>query len=176
LGLCEDKDLPDKGAVISLLRDVVGDRTYIQPAREILFPYRDEIIQLIEDSEYKLRPKIAFEVICTRHDLYERVSYSSFKRFYRIHCLNELSVKTTCRIETPPGQIAQIDYAKMGLLYDPIQKKRRSVYAFISTLSYSRHKYVEFVFKQDAKSFVRSHVNMMYYFNSLENSKRFMQL
>lgn len=167
LGLCEDKDLPDKDAVISLLRDVVGDRTYIQPAREVLFPYRDEIIQLIEDSEYKLRPKIAFEVICTRHDLYERVSYSSFKRFYRIHCLNELSVKTTCRIETPPGQIAQIDYAKMGLLYDPIQKKRRSVYAFISTLSYSRHKYVEFVFKQDAKSFVRSHVNMMYYFNGV---------
>ncbi len=102
LGLCEDKDLPDKDAVISLLRDVVGDRTYIQPAREILFPYRDEIIQLVEESEYKLRPKIAFEVICTRHDLYKSVSYSSFKRFYRIRCLNELSVKTTCRIETPP--------------------------------------------------------------------------
>jgi len=167
LGLTEDKELPDRDVVISLLRGIVKDRTYIQPSREILFPYRDELIQLIEDSEYKLRPKIAFEVICTRHDLYEKVSYSSFKRFYRRHCQDGLSVKTTCRIETPAGRVVQIDYAKMGLLYDPIQKRRRSVYAFIATLSYSRHKYVEFVFKQDAKSFVRSHVNMMNYFNGV---------
>jgi transposase len=113
LGLNENKDLPDKDAVISLLRNVAGDRTYIQPAREILLPYRDEIIQLVEESEYKLRPKIAFEVICTRHDLYE------------------------------------------------------SVYAFIATLAFSRHKYVDFVFKQDQKSFVRSHVNMMIFFNGV---------
>ena len=47
------------------------------------------------------------------------------------------------------------------------QKKRRSVYAFIATLSFSRHKYVDFVWKQGQKSFVRSHVNMMYNFNGV---------
>jgi transposase len=167
LGLSEDKDLPDKEDITSLLKGVVNERTYVQPAREILFLYRDEIIDLIVNSEYKLLPKIAFEVICTKHDLFEKVSYSSFKRFFRIQCQNGSSVKTTCRIETPPGRIVQIDYAKMGLLYDRLTDKRRTVYAFIATLSFSRHKYVEFVFKQDAKSFVRSHINMMHHFNGV---------
>jgi hypothetical protein len=167
LGLNESNILPDKDYVLSLLKGVVNDRTYIQPVRGILFPYREEIINLIENSEYKLKPKIAFEVICTKHDLFDKVSYSSFKRFFRIHCQNGLAVKTTCRIETPPGRMVQIDYGKMGLLYDRLTDKRRTVYAFIGTLSFSRHKYVEFVFKQDTKSFVRSHINMMHYFNGI---------
>jgi len=118
LGLNENQDLPDKEAIMSLLKDSVKDRTFIQPAREILFPYRDEIIRLIENSEYRLRPKIANEVICTRHDLYEKASYSSFKRFYRTSCQIGTTGKTTCRIETPPGRNAQLDYAKMDILYD----------------------------------------------------------
>jgi transposase len=167
LGLNADKELPDKETVLSLLKDIVKDRIYTQPAREILKPYHDEILKFIENTEYKLRPKIAFEVICQRHDLYGKVSYSSFKRFYSIHCQTGTSSKATCQIQTPPGRTVQIDYAKMGLLYDPIQKRRRSVYAFIATLSYSRHKYVDFVFKQDQKSFVRSHINMMNFFNGV---------
>jgi len=167
LGLNENQDLPDKEAVMALLKDSVKDRTFIQPAREILFPYRDEIIRLIENSEYRLCPKIAYEVICARHDLYKKASYSSFKRFYRTHCQIGIAGKTTCRIETPPGRSVQIDYAKMGFLYDQVTRQNRSVYAFITTLSFSRHKYTEFVFKQDAKSFVRSNINMMNDFNGV---------
>jgi transposase len=167
LGLKEGSDLPDRELVLSLLKGVVNERTYLQPAREILSPYRDEIRDLIKNSEYKLKPKIAFEVICTKHDLFEKVSYSSFKRFFRVHCQDGSSVKTTCRIETPPGRMVQIDYAKMGLLYDRLTDKKRTVYAFIGTLTFSRHKYVEFVFKQDAKSFVRSNVNMIHNFNGI---------
>jgi transposase len=96
-----------------------------------------------------------------------KVSYSSFKRFYRTHCQKQLSSESTCRIETPPGRIVQIDYAKMGLLYDTMRKRNRSVYAFIATLGNSRHKYIEFVYKQDQKSFVRSHVTMMHYSNGV---------
>jgi transposase len=167
LGLNDRADLPDKETVMTLLKDAVKDRTFMQPAREILFPYRDEIIQLIEDSEYRLRPKIAYEVICSRHNLHDKASYSSFKRFYRTHCQIGPAGKTTCRIETPPGRNAQLDYAKVGILYDQATKQNRSVYAFITTLAFSRHKYVEFVYKQDAKSFVRSNINMMNDFNGV---------
>ncbi len=37
---------------------------------------------------------------------------------------------------------------------------KKTVYAFIATASYSRHKYVEFVFSQDQKNFIASHVGM----------------
>ncbi|MBN1349266.1 transposase [candidate division KSB1 bacterium] len=66
-----------------------------------------------------------------------------------------------------PGSEVQIDYAKMGLLYDPLSMKRKTVYAFIATLSHSRHKYVEFVYRQDQVSFVSSNVKMLEFFGGV---------
>ncbi|MHB8931079.1 MAG: hypothetical protein ACYC5R_10840 [Melioribacteraceae bacterium] len=66
--------------------------------------------------------------------------------------------QTTCRLEYAPGNQIQIDYAKVGTVIDPLSGKRKTVYAFIGTLSYSRHKYVEFVYSQNQQSFVNSHV------------------
>ncbi|GBD91478.1 integrase core domain protein [bacterium BMS3Abin04] len=61
----------------------------------------------------------------------------------------------------------QVDYVKVGLLFDPVTEKRRTVYSFIGTLSYSRHKYVEIVYSQDQKSFVESHVRMFKFFGGV---------
>src|SRR5690625_128499 len=55
----------------------------------------------------------------------------------------------------------------MGLLYDPITKRRRKVYAFIATLSWSRYKFVEFTWSQDQRSFVGSHVRMAAFFGGI---------
>lgn len=48
----------------------------------------------------------------------------------------------------------------MGLLYDPDVGRNRVVYGFIGTLSWSRYKYVEFVWGQDQNIFVGSHIKM----------------
>ena len=50
------------------------------------------------------------------------------------------------------------------MITGPNLDKRKTVYAFIGTLAYSRHKYIEFVFSQNQKSFVWSHINMFNYF------------
>ena len=61
-----------------------------------------------------------------------------------------LNVKEiTCRIETDPGDVMQVDYFKAGLLYDPAEGRMRMIYGFIATLSYSLHKFIEFVFRQN---------------------------
>jgi len=70
------------------------------------------------------------------------------------------TTRATWRHETPPGLQTQIDYGKMGLLKDPESGRNRVVHAFIGTLSWSRYKYVEFVWGQDQQSFVRSHIKM----------------
>jgi transposase len=157
--------LPSKQHLTELLQDIVATNNRPGVAQQILTPYLDEITKLINDRNNPLKPKIAFEVMCERHDL--AVSYSSFKRFVRANQITISPHTSTCRIEVAPGSEVQVDYAKMGLLYDPLTRKNRTVFAFIATLSCSRYKYVEFVYKQDQQSFVASHVHMFESFNGV---------
>lgn len=135
--------------------------------QEILAPFTEEISLLINDPINSLKPKTAFEVISYRHDLQDKVSYSSFKRFIRKNKLQIIKDRTTCRLEVEAGSQLQIDYAKVGTLNDPHTGKRKTVYAFIGTLSYCRYKYVEFVFSQNQQSFVNSHVKMFHFFGGI---------
>jgi len=166
-GLDFDQPLPAKKHVLNLFHDAGVKHQRPRPAQELLQPFLAEISGLVNDKHHSLRPKIAFEVICQRHDLNDKVSYSSFKRFVRKHSLAVSPQKVTCRIEVEAGQEIQIDYAKVGLLYDPLTGKRRTVYAFIATLSHSRHKFVEFVYKQHQQSFIASHIRMFDYFGGV---------
>lgn len=166
-GLDFDQPLPPKEYVQDLFQKVVAEHQRPRPAQELLQPFLSEISELVKDKHHPLKPKTTFEVICQRHDLNGKVSYSSFKRFVRKNSIIVLPDKATCRIEVEPGQEVQIDYGKMGLLYDPFTGKRRTVYAFIATLSYSRHKFVEFVYKQNQCSFTASHIHMFDYFSGV---------
>jgi len=133
----------------------------------MLEAFLPEITDLVNDKYNSLKPKIAFEVICEKHDITGKVSYSSFKNLVRNHQIVIHPEKSTCRIEVAPGSQIQIDYGKVGLLFDAKSNKKRAVYAFIATLSHSRHKYVEFTFKQDQQSFIASHVNMFEFFEGV---------
>jgi hypothetical protein len=142
-GITRDEPLPSKQRVSELLQDVVTANNRPAIAQQILSSYLGEVTNLINDKHNPLKPKMAFEVICERHDL--TISYSSYKRFVRTNQISLTPHIVTCRLEVAPGSEVQVDYAKMGLLYDPLTQKNRTVYAFIATLSNSRHKYVEFV-------------------------------
>lgn len=128
--------------------------------QKLLEPYLTEITELITAPANPLKAKSAYEVLCVRHDLSGSVSYSSFKRFVRTNRIIVFPGTTTCRLEVEPGSQVQIDYCNVGLLFDPLTQKRRTVYAFIGSLSFSRHKYVELTFRQNQQSFVNSHVKM----------------
>jgi len=166
-GLNLQQPLPTKEHVISLLQDTTKTNKRNAKAQQVLEPYLQEVTSLITNKENPLKLKQAFEVICERHDLSDKASYTTFTRFVKTHSFTIFPQKLTCRIEVEPGSEVQIDYAKMGLLYCPLTRKRKSVYAFIATLSHSRHKYVEFVYKQDQVSFVSSNVKMLEYFGGV---------
>ncbi len=166
-GLSFDQPLPDKDIIIDLLYQAIPQNNRTATAQEKLKPFLPEITDLVNDKYNSLKPKIAFEVICEKHDLTGKVSYSSFKNLVRNHQIVIHPDKSTCRIEVAPGSQIQIDYGKVGLLFDAKSNKKRAVYAFIATLSNSRHKYAEFTFKQDQQSFVASHVNMFEFFDGV---------
>jgi hypothetical protein len=176
-GLTLSAALPAKEAVCALLKGIEGVGGRTPQARSLLDQYLSELVDLVRDPDVGLPPKFAFEVLCERHALQGKVSYSSFKRFIHTHPAAFHPEQVTCRIEVEPGSELQIDYGRVGTIYDTILKKRRALYAFIGTLAHSRHKYVELVFTQDQVSFVSSHVRMFEYFHgvperiSLDNLK-----
>ena len=173
LGLNPDSPLPIESELIPMIQRTrnVGGR--VQSAQSYITPFKDQINAYLTDRDNKLKPKSVYEVLCENNEAFSRnVSYSSFKRYIRIQKLKDPRDKSTCRIETPPGQEVQIDYGEVGLLFDPELGRRRKIYAFIGTLGFSRHKFVDIVFSQNKESFVASNVRMFEYFGGVTKSIR----
>ena len=116
-GFSKEAPLPERSVLLEQFLPLVADKERQAPARSQFEPYRDEIVELVTRTTDPLKPKTAFEVICYRHDI--EASYTSFKRFMRKLAPELTGRRTTCRIEVDPGDEIQVDYAKMGRLYDP---------------------------------------------------------
>ena len=82
-------------------------------------------------------------------------SYSSIRRFCR--GLRPSSPEAVVRVHRAPGEEMQVDFGYVGKLYDPQSGKMRSAYAFVATLSYSRHQYAEIVFDQKIATWLALH-------------------
>ena len=61
------------------------------------------------------------------------------------------------RLETLPGEQAQVDWAHFGHVM--VGRARRALSCFVMTLSYSRALYLEFFFDQTTENFLRGHVH-----------------
>ena len=77
------------------------------------------------------------------------------------------AMDVTVRVETAPGEEAQVDFGYGGWMYDPLTRKLRKSWAFVMTLSYSRHAYVKFVFDQSTATWLRLHREGFEYFGGV---------
>ncbi len=82
-------------------------------------------------------------------------SYSSLRRYVRR--VRPRAPDVVVRVHTLPGEEAQVDFSPVGQLYDPATDRVRPAYAFVVTLSYSRHQYAEVVFDQKAPTWIALH-------------------
>lgn len=82
-------------------------------------------------------------------------SYSALCR--HIRQLEGPGHEATVRVETSPGEETQVDFGAAGLMYDPATKRVRKAWAFVMTLSWSRHQYVQFVFDQRVETWLTLH-------------------
>jgi transposase len=115
LGITQDQPLPDEQELVSKLKDHQAQIVpYETPALDRLVKYRDEIKELLEDKE--ITAKQVWRLLKENHGI--DVGYTTIKRYLR----TEFSfgrTKATVRIETPPGEEAQVDFGYAGLMYDP---------------------------------------------------------
>jgi transposase len=96
-------------------------------------------------------------------------SYSSLSRYInqKFPYLLSSGKKYTMPLFTDPGEEAQVDYGFVGLMKDGKTGKMRKAYVFVMVLANSRHRYVEFSFSQDVKSWVQSHINAFKFFGGV---------
>jgi len=92
-------------------------------------------------------------------------SYSAVYRFVRAMEPREPDV--TVRVETRPGEEAQVDFGYAGKMIDPASGQLRKTWVFVMTLSWSRHQYVEFVFDQTVETWLRCHRNAFAFFGGV---------
>lgn len=108
------------------------------------------------------------EIAAIRERLRERGFSGSYAAVYRfVRRLKPRYKVATVRVERPPGTEAQVDFGYAGKMLDPDTGKLRRSWAFVMTLSWSRHQYVEFVFDQKVATWLRCHRNAFAFFEGV---------
>jgi len=82
------------------------------------------------------------------------VPYRTLHRFCVQRCGFGRSAPTVRVADGEPGAECQIDFGKMGLLYDPASGRRRVTHALILTAVYSRHMFVWLTFSQTLEAVI----------------------
>lgn len=113
-------------------------------------PFRDQVAALRERG---VECRAIFDILREEHAF--AGSYGAVYRFVRR--LEPRTPEAFVRVETGPAEEAQVDFGYAGLLRDPESDTLRKAWAFVMTLSFSRHSYVEFVFDQEVDTWLRCH-------------------
>jgi transposase len=125
----------------------------------VVEPYRELVKQMVEGE---------VEAAAIFQRLKERGFSGSYSGVYRfVRTLKPVQPKTTVRVERKPGEEAQVDFGYAGRMIDPQTGKLRRAWAFVMTLSWSRHQYVEFVFDQRVETWLRLHRNAFEFFGGV---------
>ena len=112
-----------------------GPRMAATPADDLLTPCGDQVYQSVDRLKLTRILELLLERGC-------EVSYTSPRRFIQRRNWRRHS-KTTVRMEdTPPGEVVEVDFGRLGLIHDPDTGRRRAVWALIVVLAYSRHCFV----------------------------------
>jgi hypothetical protein len=71
-----------------------------------------------------------------------RCSYMTLLRFVRRSGWSSTPRSTVRVAESQPGEVAEIDYGRMGMLLNPLTGKRQAIWALVIVLPFSRHCFV----------------------------------
>lgn len=89
-----------------------------------------------------------------------RGSLSAVKRLCR-RLGGELGVQpedVAIPVDTAPGEVAQVDFGYVGMVFDAVTQITRKAWVFVMVLAYSRHQFAKVVFDQKAETWQQLHV------------------
>jgi transposase len=77
------------------------------------------------------------------------------------------AVDVAIRVETAPGEIAQVDFGYAGKRYDPERGILRKTWLFVMTLGFSRRSFCALVFDQKIQTWIRLHIEAFEHFGGV---------
>jgi transposase len=129
----------------------------------ILDPYKERIVEWLEKEG--LNGLKTFERLRSEG---VKIGYTTVKTYLAdIKKRDEIFV----RIQTLPGEEAQVDFGYVGLTLDNNGKKRKT-WVFNMRLSYSRLDYYEKAYDQRVETFIQCHINAFAYFGGVPGTVR----
>jgi transposase len=116
-----------------------------KPARgsteTLLTPHRDTITHWLEGDDDNGLQLVKVYQLLARQGVH--VPYSPLHRFAVKYCKFHRTRRLTVRVaDVAPGELAEVDFGRLGFVPEPDTGQRRVVYALIVTLVHSRHQYV----------------------------------
>jgi transposase len=159
-GFIACEPMPTLSELHTRLRAVFGDSNPPQNKSSIA-SYRDGIKQWLEEG---LRPRIIFQKLNVRPGFIasESAVYRLCQKI-KASALPEVFV----RLETAPGEVAQVDFGEVRPLFDPATHTHRRTWAFTMVLAWSRHQYVEFVSDQTLTTWLVCHQHAFEFFGGV---------
>ena len=114
-----------------------GPRQVATPGQDLLEPWADQIYQWLTGD--RLLMTRIHELLLVRGCA---VSYSSLQRFVAKRNWRRAGKSTVRMADTPPGEVAEADFGRLGMITDPATGKRKAVWAMVIVLCHSRHCFV----------------------------------
>jgi transposase len=143
LGLAANGPPPTEQQVVQLVQAghvVSAARTWATPQTDRLTPYREQITTWLRDDQLQLT---RVQELLGQRGLHIR--YSTLERYaWRLGFRPRRRQRgTTVRmVPTPPGEVAEMDFERLGLLVNPETGRRQLVWGLSVTLTYSRHSFL----------------------------------
>lgn len=157
-------EMPALEELQALVRQSFEEKTPPQNVSSVE-KYRSQIEKWVEQE---------VEAAAIRQRLMERGytgSYASVWRFVRTIKPGKSQKKTT-RLETKPGEEAQVDFGYAGRMIDPVTGKERKAWAFVMIMAWSRYQYVEFVWDQKVETWLNCHRHAFEFFGAVPQRVR----
>ena len=152
--------LPDLATLHTRLAETFGNKMPPQN-RSSVEPYQQEIQALLDQG---LGPRLIWFKL-NEHPGFTASESSVWRLCAKLKPAAPAPV--VGRIETAPGEVAQVDFGDVGLLVDPVTQTARRAYVFTMVLGWSRHMYAEFVFDQTLPTWLVLHQQAFEFFGGV---------
>jgi transposase len=144
VGLTSDGPPPTESQIVSLVQlNVAGRHPAAIPTEGILDAWADQIHRWLKDERLELT-RIQ-ELLEANHSA---VGYTSLRRFVARRGWSKNSQNTVRMPDTEPGEVAEMDFGRLGMLWDPESGRKRLAWVLVIVLCYSRHCFVWPMFRQ----------------------------
>lgn len=158
-GLTKNGDDAQRARVLAAMKAAKSSpQSQSSASQRRLTPYQEQIRTWLQEPDMTV--KQVWRLLSERG---VKLSYPSVKRFVR-STLEPAAPRVTVRLETPPGQQAQVDFGSARVRFG---ERVRQLWVFVLTLSFSRHRFVRFVERQDIPSWLDCHVRAFDFFDGV---------